>query len=83
MKCSENCKGLARRASVSAACLAVIVSIGCSHVASMPVPEPPRASDAVRAELHALEGTAVCKSTRDFLLEEVSPYFAEIDAFNR
>jgi hypothetical protein len=34
----------------------------------------------VRRELHELEGTNVCEPTRDFLLEEVAPYFESVRA---
>ena len=45
------------------------------------IPRPPLASEDVRLELHALEGTETCEATRDFLLDEVGPYFAGLRAF--
>ncbi len=44
------------------------------------IPRPPLASEAVRVELHSLEGTPTCEATRDFLVDEVGPYFAGLRA---
>jgi len=48
-----------------------------------PIPPPPLAGEEVRLELHALEGTETCEATRDFLLDEVGPYFAGLRAIRR
>ena len=56
-------------------------STSCRSVSVHPViPAPPLASEDVRLELHALEGTETCKATRDYLLDEVGPYFAGLRA---
>jgi len=60
-----------------------IVSTGCCSSradAVHSIAAPPRASESVRRELHELEGTNVCEPTRDFLLEEVAPYFESVRA---
>ena len=63
--------------------LVATASTGCCSARSdaiHSITSPPRASADVRLELHELEGTDVCEPTRDFLLEEVAPYFASIRA---
>lgn len=78
-----DCSALRRLVIASAACLGVIGSTACRYPVPMKVPSPPRATEEVRLELHALEGTETCKATRDFLLDEVSPYFGAINALNQ
>ena len=77
------CRVRGKLASPFASSAVAIVSTACRYPVPMAVPPPPRASEEVRAELHALEGSETCKATRDFLLDEVSPYFGAIDALNR
>ncbi len=74
-----------RRAVWLASCLACGVvasaSMSCRTAYVTPkIPRPPLASEAVRVELHSLEGTPTCEATRDFLVDEVGPYFAGLRA---
>ena len=78
-----DCNALRRLVIVSAACLGVIASTACRYPGPGKGPPPPRATEEVRWEVYALEGSETCKATRDFLLDEVSPYFGAIDALNR
>ena len=71
------------RFAILAVLLAMTVSTGCScrrsdviHSITM----PPTASDSVRSELRALEGTDECVETRDFLLDDIAPYLSSIRA---
>jgi hypothetical protein len=77
-----------RRATALASSLVCAIvasgSTSCRTVyVKVPIPPPPLASEEVRLELHALEGTETCEATRDFLLDEVGPYFAGLRAIRR
>lgn len=62
------------------ACVTVLtLSVGCLHAVAVDVPAPPHPRHAVWVEIQHLEGSPVCRLTRDYMLEELVPYLEGIE----
>ena len=77
-------KWATKLSAVCAVAIVASVSTACSTTnVRASIPAPPLGSNALKTELRSLEGTDECRETRNFLLGEVSPYFARIKAMRK